>query len=293
MLLSMTGFGEAHSQRDSLAVSVEVRTINNRFFKLALRTAEGYALLEPQVEAIVRKAIRRGTVQVTIRVERLRSADDYRINAEVLDGYRRQLQSLYAQWGLSGGVSPEGLLLLPGVVNDQAGSPAADDDWPLIAETLQSAMDNLTRMRAEEGQAMAGDLKANCRAAAASLAQIRQRAPLVGDLYRQRLEQRLKRILADYDVVLDAADLVREVSLFAERGDVSEETVRLQSHLDQFQATLELPDSPGRRLEFLSQEMLRETNTIGSKANDVEIAREVIEIKTAIERIREMIQNVE
>ncbi len=154
-------------------------------------------------------------------------------------------------------------------------------------------MENLGRMRAEEGRAMAGDLKANCQAAADSLAQIRRRAPLVVDAYRARLEQRLKRVLAEYDVVVDAADLIREVSLFAERGDISEEIVRLQSHLDQFDTILSQPESSGRRLEFLTQEMLRETNTIGSKANDVEIAREVIEIKTAIERIREMVQNVE
>ena len=294
MLLSMTGFGEAHSQRDGLAVAVEVRTINSRFFKLAVRTGEGYGLLEPQIEAIVRKRIRRGTIQVTVRVDRLRSPEDYRINAQVLDRYRRQLESLYREWDLSGAVSPDSLLLLPGVVDEDAGALAAPStDWPLIGETLEEAMETLARMRAEEGRAMAGDLKANCRAAAASLARVRRRAPLVADAYRARLGERLKRTLAEYDVVLDVADLVREVSLFAERGDISEEIVRLQSHLDQFDTAMDLPESSGRRLEFLTQEMLRETNTIGSKANDVEIAREVIEIKTAIERIREMVQNIE
>ena len=290
----MTGFGEAHGQRDGLAVAVEVRTINSRFFKLAVRTGEGYGLLEPQIEAIVRKRIRRGTIQVTVRVDRLRSPEDYRINAQVLDRYRRQLESLYREWDLSGAVSPESLLSLPGVVDEDASRLAAPStDWPLIGETLEEAMENLARMRAEEGRAMAGDLKANCQAAAASLAQVRRRAPLVADAYRARLEERLKRTLAEYDVVLDVADLVREVSLFAERGDISEEIVRLQSHLDQFDTTMDLPESSGRRIEFLTQEMLRETNTIGSKANDVEIAREVIEIKTAIERIREMVQNIE
>lgn len=294
MLLSMTGFGEAHSQREGLAVAVEVRTINSRFFKLAVRTGEGYGLLEPQIEAIVRKRIRRGTIQVMVRVDRLRLPEDYRINTQVLDRYRRQLESLYREWDLSGAVSPQSLLSLPGVVDEDAGALAAPSaDWPLIGETLEEAMEKLARMRAEEGRAMAGDLKANCRAAAASLTQIRRRAPLVADAYRARLEERLKRTLAEYDVVLDVADLVREVSLFAERGDISEEIVRLQSHLDQFDTTMDLPESSGRRLEFLTQEMLRETNTIGSKANDVEIAREVIEIKTAIERIREMVQNIE
>lgn len=290
----MTGFGEAHCQREGLGVGIEVRTINNRFFKLAIRTAEGYGRLEPRIEAIVRKRIRRGTIQVNVQVDRVRSPEDLRINADVLDRYRRQLESLYQEWDIRGAVPVESLLLLPGVVNeDPAGLVAPDVDWPLIAETLEAAIENLARMRAEEGRAMAADLRANCQTAAASLAEVRGRAPLVADAYRARLEERLKKTLAEYDVVLDAADLVREVGLFAERSDISEEIVRLQSHLDQFETIMDLPESSGRRLEFLTQEMLRETNTIGSKANDVEIARQVIEIKTAIERIREMVQNIE
>ncbi len=120
-----------------------------------------------------------------------------------------------------------------------------------------------------------------------------RRAPLVADGYRQRLEERLKTVLADFQVALDPGELVKEVSLFAERGDISEEIIRLRSHLDQFDAIMALPESTGRKLEFLTQEMFREANTIGSKANDGEITNDVIEIKTAIERIREMIQNVE
>lgn len=290
----MTGFGEAHTQRDGLAVAVEVRTINSRFFKLAVRAGEGYGLLESQIEAIVRKRIRRGTIQINVRVDRIRSPEDFRINSQVLDRYRRQLDVLHREWDLPDAVSLESLLLLPGVIEEDAsGAAACGDGWPLIAETLEAAMENLTQMRAEEGRAMADDLKANCRAAAASLTEIQRRAPLVVDTYRTRLAERLKRTLAEYDVVLDAGDLIREVSLFTERGDISEEIVRLQSHLDQFDATMDLPESSGRRLEFLTQEILRETNTIGSKANDVEIAREVIEIKAAIERVREMVQNIE
>ena len=148
-------------------------------------------------------------------------------------------------------------------------------------------------MRIDEGRAMAADLAANCRTIAVHLERIAQRAPLVGDGYRGRLEERLKKVLADFQVVLDPRELVKEVSIFAERGDISEEITRLRSHLDQFDAIMGLAESAGRKLEFLTQEMFRETNTIGSKANDVEITADVIEIKTAIERIREMIQNVE
>lgn len=294
MLQSMTGFGEAHCQQDGLAVAVEIRTINNRFFKLSVRTSEGYASLEPQVEAVVREAIRRGTVQVNLRIERRRSPDDYRINVDVLDRYRRQLETLREQWGIRDGVSFEALLPLPGVVDDASGEAIdAAEDWPAIETTLKTALENLGRMRLQEGRAMAVDLASNCREIAASLEQIERRAPLVVEEYRTRLFDRLKRTLAELDVTLNPADIIKEVGLFADRSDISEETVRLRSHLGQFEATMGLAESSGRKLDFLTQEMFRETNTIGSKANDVEIARCVIEIKTAIERIREMIQNIE
>ena len=294
MLLSMTGFGEACCQQGGVAVSVEVRTINSRYFKLLVRTSDGYASLEPRIEAIVRKQIRRGTIQVNVRIDRARSPDDYRINAEVLGGYRQQLEAMRNEWNLSQPVSVESLLMLPGVVNeDSSGSVDAADDWPLIRETLETAMESLHRMRVEEGRAMAADLEANCRAVAASLEQVASRAPLVVEAYRTRLKERLNRTLAEFNVTLDPADVLKEVGLFAERSDISEETVRLRSHLEQFDRIMQAPESSGRKLDFLTQEMVREANTIGSKANDVEISRQVIEIKAAVERIREMIQNVE
>jgi uncharacterized protein (TIGR00255 family) len=166
-------------------------------------------------------------------------------------------------------------------------------DWPVIGRTLEKALQNLGKMRAEEGRAMTADLAANCRAVTESLAKIEGRASLVADDYRARLHERLQKILQEYSVMLDPADLIKEVSLFADRADISEEIVRLRSHVEQFSGIIQVPESAGRKLEFLTQEMVREANTIGSKANDVEIARHVIEIKTAIERIREMIQNIE
>ncbi len=294
MLLSMTGFGEAHGQQDGLTVAVEVRTINNRFLKLSVRTSEGCASLEPRIEQIVRKCVRRGTVQVNIRVDRARGADDYRINSDVLNQYRQQLQAIEGPWQAAGDVSIESLLALPGVV-DENHSPTVDPEetWDAVRTTLEQALENLSEMRAKEGQAMQADLAANCGVIAESLESVRQRAPQVVEAYRERLEERLKRTLAEYEVTLDPASIIREVSLFADRADISEEVVRLDSHLQQFDAIMQLADSQGRKLEFVSQEMLRETNTIGSKASDVEIARDVIEIKTALERIREMIQNVE
>jgi uncharacterized protein (TIGR00255 family) len=293
----MTGFGEAHCRQDGLAVAVEIRAINNRYFKLSVRTSGGYASLEPLVENEVRNAIHRGTIQANLRIDRKRSADDYCINVEVLQRYRRQLQSLMSQWNpqdVRNDPPLESLLPLPGVV-DEAGGQTIDAvaDWPVVQGTLQAALKNLGRMRTEEGRAMAVDLTTNCRTVAACLDCIERRAPLVVEEYRSRLFDRLKRTLAQLDVVLQTADIIKEVGLFADRSDISEEIVRLRSHIEQFQTTMELPESSGRKLDFLTQEMFREANTIGSQANDVEIAKHVIDIKTAIERIREMIQNIE
>ena len=294
MLLSMTGFGEAHRQRGECAVGVEVRTINSKYFKLAMRSGEGYSALESQIEVVVRQSIKRGTVQLNLRVDRKHHAEDFRVNADVLNGYREQLEAIRTTWGSSEPVRIDALLTLPGVVNEDPRTEAdAEEDWPLIKETLEAAMANMAKMREDEGRAMAADLIANCSTIARELTAIEARAPQVVDSYRARLTERLNKTLADYQVSLQPGDLVREISLYAERADISEETVRLRSHLEQFAGFLNTSESAGRKLEFLTQEMFRETNTIGSKSNDIAIARHVIEIKASIERIREMIQNVE
>ncbi len=294
MLLSMTGFGASHCQENGLAVSVEVRTINSRYFKLSVRSSEGYAALEPHIEETVRRAIHRGTIQVTLRAERLCAAEDYRLNIDVLERYRNQLEELKHRWDLNEDISLKSLLPLEGVVYQESTIlHDVEADWPLIGRTLEDALEHLGRMRAEEGRTMATDLVANCTSVAECLQQVESRSPQAVDDYRARLHEKLQKILEKHSVLLDPSDLIKEVSFFADRTDISEEIVRLRSHVEQFLSTMELPESSGRKLEFLTQEMVREANTIGSKANDVEIARQVIEIKTAIERIREMIQNIE
>lgn len=293
LLLSMTGYGEAHREQDGVAVSVEARAINNRYLKLALKCSEGYATLEGEIEQLVRRHIRRGTVQIALRIHRA-VASNYAINVAVLESYRRQLDALHGQWGLHTAVGLDSMLLLPGVVDESSVSPdEVAREWPLISATVEAALSQLDRMRRDEGAAMAVDLRANRQVISAELAGVAARAPQVAEAYRARLSERLRTTLAELDVKLDASDLIKEVSIFAERSDVSEEVVRLGSHLEQFDSIMELGESSGRKLEFLTQELNREANTIGSKANDVQISRHVIEIKASIERIREMIQNIE
>ena len=293
-LLSMTGHGEAQRQQDGVRAAVELRTVNNRFLKVALRISEGYGSLEPQVEAVVRDRLHRGTVTVNVRVDRESSPDDFKLNEVVLASYYCQLQELAQHAGWAGDVRIDSILSLPGVVAENAGHRLdAETVWPLVERTLSEALQNLSQMRAEEGAAMGRDLHANCQALAADLDQIEQRAPLVVEAYRKRLLERLNKLLEEFGLEVQPADVVREVGLFTDRSDISEEIVRLRSHLQQFEAIARTEQGNGRKLEFVIQEMLRETNTIGSKANDADIARHVVEIKTAIERLREMIQNVE
>lgn len=293
-LLSMTGFGEVRDDRDGYAISVEARTVNSRYFKLHLRTTEGYGNLEARIEKVIREYIRRGTVHCNVRIRHLGDADDYRLNTDVLNQYVDQLQKVAAGRNLSEDVRLELLAGLPGVVEElSADAHDASHVWPLVEPTLRASLEQLSEMRTVEGTALAADLKEQCASVESSLEIVEQRAPSVSEHYRVRIQDRVNEALSSLKVSIEPADLVREVSLFADRADISEEIVRLRSHLQQFGEAMELDESAGRKLEFICQEMGRETNTIGSKANDAAISEQVVEIKTALERIREQIQNVQ
>jgi uncharacterized protein (TIGR00255 family) len=290
----MTGHGEAHLHADGLSAAVEIRTINNRYFKLNLRLTDGYAPLEPHIEAAVRQQVRRGTVQVNVHIGREPRPEDYRLNQIVLTGYLQQLEAVLGTKISRDSSHVAPLLALPGVVHEPtADIEVIEAEWPQIERVVNEALAHLAQMRIDEGRSMATDLVANARQIGLELAQIETRAPLVVEAYRSRLTDKLNKLLAEVGGRIEPSDVVREVGVFAERSDISEEIVRLKSHLEQFDGIMASDESQGRKLEFLIQEMFRETNTIGSKANDAEIARHVIEMKTAIERMREMIQNVE
>jgi uncharacterized protein (TIGR00255 family) len=294
VLLSMTGHGEAHVERDDLTIAVEVRALNSRYFKLTLRAGESFLSLEPRVEAVVRRAVRRGTVQVALRIERAAMLEQYRLNEHVLQGYRRQLEDLCGKLHGNEAVRLESLLGLPGVVDERPSDlGCTEGDWPVIEEVLLQALSSLDDMRRDEGRAMEADLTSNCARISEQLDEIAQRAPMVAEAYRLRLTERLNKTLAEHGAPVELADVLREVSMFAERSDISEEVVRLRSHIDQFRVMTQSPESSGRKLDFLTQEMFREANTIGSKANDAAIAGHVVEVKAMIERMREMIQNIE
>ena len=292
MLLSMTGFGEARHQDERWSVTVEVRTVNNRHLKLSAKISDPYGPLEPELERLVREIVRRGTVQVSLRVERPRRAEDYRLNTVALASYRDQLASL--QGDGSEAIQLSSLLVLPGVVEER--KPPTDDphgDWPVLARVVTEALRKLQTVRAEEGRIMADELLQLGASVSSHLGNIAERGPHVVLAYQKRLIERVQSLVEGQGVTIEPKDLIREVAILAERADISEEIVRLRAHLTQYVEVINEPESAGRKLEFVVQEMGREVNTIGSKANDVEISRSVVEIKGLLEKIRELIQNVE
>ncbi len=294
MLLSMTGFGDARLETDEVTVRVEIRAVNNRHLKLSCRLPDGYAALEARLEALVRQDVHRGAIQLNLLVERPPSAQDYQINVPILAGYYRQLAAIRQQLAASDDVRLDALLVLPGVVQEtDEPHPDLESEWPLIEQTVKLSLERLNTMRQREGEAMEADLRANAQTIQGELEQIRVRVPEIIQGYQTRLTERLNALLEPYDLQIEPSDIVKEVGLFSDRMDISEEIVRLASHLDQFETILANEDSAGRKLDFLIQEMLRETNTIGSKAGDAQTARHVVQIKTNIERLREMVQNIE
>jgi uncharacterized protein (TIGR00255 family) len=287
----MTGYGESRIQDDRWSVGVEVRTVNNRHLKLNAKISDPYSALEPDFEKLVRETIRRGTVQLSIRVERPKRLEDYRLNRVALASYRQQLAEFAGESSKS---DLAALLSLPGVVEERR--PSTDDphqDWPALASAVTEALGKLQTARAEEGRAMATELIELGRSIGSNLEKIAERGPDVVASYQKRLTERVQSLLEGKGATVEPRDLIREVAIFAERADIAEEVVRLRAHLKQFAEVIDEAESSGRKLEFVVQEMGRETNTIGSKANDVEISRGVVEIKGLLEKIRELILNVE
>ncbi len=300
MLSSMTGFGAAACREDGVSVSVELKTVNNRFFKLSLRINDAYAAFEPKIESLLRGSIERGTVGVTVKIRCEKNASDCKLSLPALRSYFGQLVELNSELGAMDPPRLDLLALLPGVAEfaaerDEDGMTAV---WTVVEKALREAQNALLAMRRTEGASMANDLKANIALLRDLVGNVEKLAPGVAPAYRQRLAERIGKLMADQGVVLSDTDLVREVALLADRSDISEETVRFRSHLEQFESAMHgckngEVECCGKKLDFLTQELFRETNTMGSKANDAEITRNVVEMKTVIERIREMVQNVE
>jgi uncharacterized protein (TIGR00255 family) len=294
----MTGFGEARGSGPGFAVSIEVRSVNNRHLKVTVRGSDPYPIVESELEKVVRRYVRRGTLLVHVRVDRQPKPGDLRLNAAAMRTYLDQVRTACQEAGAPADVAASmaaGILALPGVAPEpgMSGGPP-EDEWPVVERTLEQALQRLDAARKEEGRAMGNELLLHHRHLSDQLELIRGRMPQVMAEYRSRLLDRVRQAVAEAGVTLQPDNLIREVALFADRTDVAEETTRMSAHLDSFAELVRTgSEGAGRRLEFVVQEMGRETNTLGSKAADVSISRYVVEMKATLEKIRELVQNVE
>jgi uncharacterized protein (TIGR00255 family) len=293
----MTGFGEARVQTETVAATVSVRAVNNRYLKVTARGTDPYPMLEAELEKVIRRFVRRGTLLLHIRVERQAEPTDAVLNTVALRAYLRQIREACEQAGTPEFAGPllAGVLALPGVAPEvgRSGAPP-EEEWAVVEKTLEAALKKLDEMRRDEGRAMAAELLALHGLIGEHLGQIRTHLPVVTAIYRERILERVRQAVAGAGVAIQPEHLIREVALFADRTDVSEEATRLGSHLDQFAEVVRKgEEGAGRRLEFVVQEMGREANTLGSKAGDVTLSRMVVEIKATLEKIRELVLNVE
>jgi len=294
MINSMTGYGEAHGEIDGITYAVTIKAVNNRYLKAIVKLPDLVAFLDEDVERLLRSKLGRGTVNFTIHLKDISGNSLFEIDESALQSVVERLASIELSGKLTGSVDIAGLLNLPGITRPvEPDEETAERMRQGILKISSEAIDHLNEMRAAEGAALRADLKENCDEIDRGIEHIRSLSPTIVDKYAEKLRKRVDDLLAHAELKLDEDALAREVAIYADRSDISEELARLDSHLQQFAQTCESDGQAGRRLDFISQEMLREANTIASKSADTEITRLVVDIKCRIDRIKEQVQNIE
>jgi len=294
MIKSMTGFGSAAEELSGCTYTVEIKTVNHRHFKLHTKTPETVAYLAEQIEKLLRKYISRGTTNYSLKIYNAAGQLPFEIDEEAVTACLQKIKDIAANTGIDSEIDITNLLVLPGII--RLVSPPEDLEEQIkntVLQLTEKALVQLNSMRDEEGKALEQDLETNCEVIKQNLDVISEKSPVVVKQYMERLNKRVSELLAGSRVEIDNDIIARETAIFAERADIAEEVNRLGSHLGQFDNCCKGSEPAGRRLDFICQEMLRETNTIASKACDAEIGTCVINIKCAIDRIKEQVQNAE
>ena len=294
MLNSMTGYGEAAGEVGGVSYAVEIKAVNNRYLKTIIKLPEGATFLEDGIDKELRRQLARGTINYVLRLKGVSANALFEIDETALRSIATRLHDVSSAAGVAGTIDLARLLDLPGIIqpampNEQEGEKIRQ----LVLQLTREALDKLKRMREAEGGFLEADLKKHCDAIQEEMEVIRQCSGSVAQEYAKRLRKRVDELLAEAKLKLDEQTLAREVAILADRSDISEEIARLDAHLQQFRQICRTDGQAGRRLDFLSQEMLREANTVASKAADPQIARSVVDIKCLIERLKEQIQNIE
>jgi uncharacterized protein (TIGR00255 family) len=289
---SMTGYGRSEVRHAHLALTVEARSVNHRYLDIALRYPRIYAPLEARMKQRVSAYCSRGRIDITLVPQE--STDARRallLDHTLAQQYYDALQRLQESLGLPGTIDLSQIASLRDVFRVEEASADVENDWDIIAQGLDAALQALQTMRRQEGEVLRRDFSQRLQAMAQQSQSIRQRVPQVVVEYQQRLEQRVKELFAQFE--LDPNRVAQEAIVFAERSDITEELTRLDAHMQACTRLLSSSEAVGRKIEFLVQEMHREVNTIGSKSNDTVIAHSVVELKSELERMREQVQNIE
>jgi len=293
LIKSMTAYGRAeYSLGDTLFIS-EIKSVNNRYRDLILRIPKNFQVFDKELRSIISSRIKRGRIEASIQMEDSNDETPYtlELNEPLVNSYFKIFNQLAEQFGLDHKIRIESLCQMRDVILFRPETVEVDKLEPGFQEVLRQALDSLDVMRIKEGEAIEADFVMRLDLLEKHVDEVENRAPVLVQEYRKRLKDNIKRMLKD--VAMDEARLAQEVALFAEKSDITEEIVRIRSHLKQFREYTSLDDAVGRRLDFLIQEMNREVNTIGSKASDSMISKVVVEMKAEVEKLREQVQNVE
>ena len=292
MIHSMTGYGRAVKTLNGREITVEMRSVNNRFLDCSVKMPRAFSYAEDAVKQKIKEQVSRGKVDVFISVNALEGENvKISLNRPVLEGYLAALRTIASDYEVRDDISVTALSRYPDVFVVE--KPEEDEKQNIadIVSVTQEAIENYNAMRDTEGAALAADLRAHAAVILRYVEKVEERSPVTVAEYRTRLENKLREVLES--TTIDESRIVTEAAIFADKVAVDEETVRLRSHLSQMESLLSGGGAIGRKLDFLLQEMNREANTIGSKGNDLEQARNVVEIKAELEKIREQIQNIE
>ena len=292
MVKSMTGFGREHVVANGREIIVEIRSVNHRYYEFTARTPRSYGYLDEKLKAFLKNGISRGKVEASVTIYNQEGTDaEIELNESVAKGYLQALRCSAETLELDDDLTLTSIMRLPDIFTVVKKTDDEEVIWNEVKAVAQVALDRFVEMRNIEGQKMYDDISSRLDFIEQTVGKIEAQSPTVSENYRDRLYAKIKEVLGDRNI--DEQRVLTEVAIFSEKVAIDEETVRLRSHIAQFRDLIQSSEPVGRKLDFLVQELNREVNTIGSKAQDLSITKMVVDLKSEIEKIREQIQNIE
>lgn len=293
MIKSMTGYGKSEIENELVDFDVEIRTVNSRYFDLQIRMPSQFNFLEDKIRKEINSKLKRGRVDVYIKSSRRKSlSSNVSIEKDLALDMKNKLEDLIEYIDLDYRLSLRDILINEDIINFESNNEVDEEVSKMLLSAIGEASEKVDKMRQVEGQSLAKDLEFNLAKLEEIILEVEKRSEEVVYIYKERLEKNIANILTD-TVAIDQDRLANEIAFYADKSDINEEIIRLKSHMEQFRKNIESNAPVGKKLDFIVQEMLREFNTIGSKANDLSIIDHIIEGKSLIEKLKEQVQNVE